>query len=407
MTMPTKFKAAMLTVRPVTEFIKQVRCSNTKIKNNSDLPNPPVPIPIAEQHVDDLDDATQAAHKGPVGSASIRDTKMAIVLSDQRQNMAYVEAVANSNPEKGKAIVEGAGYELVTHTVVAKEQFAAKHAKTPNAVNLEAKAEKGRVSYYWQMCANATGPNPGPYTDLAETHVCKFTATGLTAGQTYAFRYHVNAVMKPIHTLAEAIAEQPRLGLSMLDDDTLDPKVREGFRELERRLSDETLVKDLQDYRQFFDFDLHMTNDRGQVTTLSKRSVTGSGGQKQAPYYVAVGAAMAAAYYPKTGHGDPEGLGLVVFDEAFNNLDAPNTQALLSFFSDLHLQVIVAAPDKVRAMFLETVDTIVSVNRRPDTQEPVLTMTYPKMEARQALIDANPAHRGIEAYRPLSRAAAE
>lgn len=218
-------------------------------------------------------------------------------------------------------------------------------------------------------------------------------------GQTYAFKYHVNAAMKPIHMLAEAIAGQPRVGLSMLDDADLDPKVREGFRELERRLSDETLVKDLQDYRRFYDFDLHMTNDRGQETTLSKRSVTGSGGQKQAPYYVAVGAAMAAAYYPKSGQADPEGLGLVVFDEAFNNLDAPNTQALLAFFGDLHLQPVIAAPEKVRAMFLETVDTIVSVNRRPDTQEPVVTVTYPRLEARQALIDANPAHRGIEAFR--------
>lgn len=226
-------------------------------------------------------------------------------------------------------------------------------------------------------------------------------------GQTYAFRYHVNAAMKPIHTLAEAIADQPSVGLAMLEDDKLDPKVREGFRELERRLSDDTLVKDLQDYRRFFDFDLHMTNDRGQETTLSQRSVTGSGGQKQAPYYVAVGAAMAAAYYPKTAHGDPEGLGLVVFDEAFNNLDAPNTQALLAFFGDLHLQPVIAAPEKVRAMFLETVDTIVSVNRRPDTQEPVVTVTYPKAEARQALIDANPAHRGVEAYRPLVQSAAE
>jgi energy-coupling factor transporter ATP-binding protein EcfA2 len=226
-------------------------------------------------------------------------------------------------------------------------------------------------------------------------------------GQVYAFRYHVNAAMKPIHTLAEAIADQPNVGLAMLEDDTLDPKVREGFRELERRLSDDTLVKDLQDYRQFFDFDLHMTNDRGQETTLSQRSVTGSGGQKQAPYYVAVGAAMAAAYYPKTAHGDPEGLGLVVFDEAFNNLDAPNTQALLAFFGDLHLQPVIAAPEKVRAMFLETVDTIVSVNRRPDTQEPVVTITYPKAEARQALMDANPAHRGVEAFRPLTQSAAQ
>jgi len=226
-------------------------------------------------------------------------------------------------------------------------------------------------------------------------------------GQEYAFRYHVNAAMKPIHMLAEAIAGQPRVGLSMLEDVELDPKVREGFRELERRLSDETLVKDLQDYRRFYDFDLHMTNERGQETTLSKRSVTGSGGQKQAPYYVAVGAAMAAAYYPKTGQVDPEGLGLVVFDEAFNNLDAPNTQALLSFFSDLHLQPVIAAPEKVRAMFLESVDTIVSVNRRPDTQEPVVTVTYPRLEARQALIDANPAHRGIEAFRPVERTTAE
>lgn len=226
-------------------------------------------------------------------------------------------------------------------------------------------------------------------------------------GQTYAFRYHINQAMKPVHVLADAIARAPQAGLAILEDEALDPRVKEGFRELMRRLGDEALVKDLQDYRKFFDFDLEMTNANGQVTTLSKRSVTGSGGQKQAPYYVAVGAAMAAAYYPKSSHDDPEGVGLVVFDEAFNNLDAPNTQSLLSFFADLHLQIIVAAPDKVRGMFLETVDTIVSVNRRPDTQEPVITVTYPRLEARQALIDANPAHRGIEAYAIASQAAAE
>jgi len=225
-------------------------------------------------------------------------------------------------------------------------------------------------------------------------------------GQTYAFRYHVNAAMKPIHALAEAIAKAPQKGLALLEEGNLDPQVRQGFRELERRLSDEELVKDLQDYRRFFDFDLHMTNDRGEETTLSKRAVTGSGGQKQAPYYVAVGAAMAAAYYPKSVHDEPDGLGLVVFDEAFNNLDAPNTRALLQFFADLHLQVVVAAPDKVRAMFLENVDTILSVNRRPDTQDPIVTVTYPQPQAREALAEANPVNRGVEAFRPISQAAA-
>lgn len=221
-------------------------------------------------------------------------------------------------------------------------------------------------------------------------------------GQSYSFRISVNLAMKPIHELAIAIADAPQQGLGMLKDDNVDPRVRAGFAELEKRLSDEQLVKELRDYRRFFDFELCMTNAKGQETTLSKRSATGSGGQKQAPYYVAVGAAMASAYFPKGSAGDADGVGLVVFDEAFNNLDAPNTRALLSFFDDMNLQVIIAAPDKVRAMFLETVDTVVSVNRHPLTQEPVLTTTHPSKLARDTLAELNPVNRGVEAYRPAN-----
>lgn len=226
-------------------------------------------------------------------------------------------------------------------------------------------------------------------------------------GQSYAFRYRVNESMRPIHILADAIADDPQRGLQMLKEKDVDPRVRKGFDELSRRLDDDQLVKDLQDYRRFFDFDLEMTNERNQTTTLSKRSGTGSGGQKQAPYYVAVGAAMAAAYYPKSGAADPDGVGLVVFDEAFNNLDAPNTKALLDFFSSLKLQVIVAAADKVRATFLETADTVVSINRRPDTLEPVATVTYPTVLARRELSKANPVNAGVESFRNAERQAAE
>jgi uncharacterized protein YPO0396 len=225
-------------------------------------------------------------------------------------------------------------------------------------------------------------------------------------GQTYAFSMRTNDALRPIHSLAIAIADAPRKGLSILEDADVDPKVVAGFRELERRLSDDQLVGDLRDYRRFFDFDLGMRNERGQETTLSKRSVTGSGGQKQAPYYVAVGAALASSYFPKSTGGAPDGFGLVVFDEAFNNLDAPNTRALLRFFDDLGLQVLVAAPDKVRSMFLENADTIVSVNRRPDTQTPVLTVTHPTAKAREALAAINPANLGIEHFRDPPRPAA-
>jgi uncharacterized protein YPO0396 len=114
---------------------------------------------------------------------------------------------------------------------------------------------------------------------------------------------------------------------------------------------------------------------------------------------------MAAAYYPKSASGEPDGFGLVVFDEAFNNLDAPNTRALLDFFKDMDLQVLVAAPDKVRAMFLENADTIVSVNRRPDNQEPIITVTYPTVRAREALAAMNPVNLGVEHYRGATQVA--
>ena len=226
-------------------------------------------------------------------------------------------------------------------------------------------------------------------------------------GQTYRFTSRISDSMRPIHALTDAVARAPKRGLDIVRDPDADPQVRLGYRELQRRLDDDQLILDLQDYRKFFDFDLAMTNDRAQETTLSRRAGTGSGGQKQAPYYVAVGAAMAAAYYPKAGVGEPDGLGLVVFDEAFNNLDAPNTKALLDFFAALHLQVIVAAPDKVRAMFLETVDTIVSVNRRPDTLEPIVTVTRPRDHARAEMARANPVNHGVEAFRSTVQAAAE
>jgi hypothetical protein len=107
---------------------------------------------------------------------------------------------------------------------------------------------------------------------------------------------------------------------------------------------------------------------------------------------------MASAYYPKNMVDEPDGMGLVVFDEAFNNLDAPNTRALLEFFSDLHLQVIVAAPDKVRAMFLETADTIVSVKPPPRHARAGRDRDSPFAPGARGLAEINPVNFGVDSY---------
>lgn len=131
-----------------------------------------------------------------------------------------------------------------------------------------------------------------------------------------------------------------------------------------------------------------------------------SGGQREAPYYVAIAASMVSVYYPGGRAGDTDGMGLVLFDEAFKNLDAKNTLALLNLYRELGLQLVVAAREMNRAIFLEGMDTIVTVARQPGTVDVYLDVMQPGPRARAAMRAANPEHVGSEGYRaaaaPLS-----
>jgi uncharacterized protein YPO0396 len=149
-----------------------------------------------------------------------------------------------------------------------------------------------------------------------------------------------------------------------------------------------------------------MTDAAGGRTSLSSRAVKGSGGEAQAPFYVAIAASLASAYFPgHNGHGRPTGMGLALFDEAFNKLDVPNTQALLTFFKDMGLQLMIAGPEDKRATFTEVLDTIVLVNKSLDASTVYVDAEYPGMKAREALGEINPDHKGVEYFKQASTAA--
>ena len=149
----------------------------------------------------------------------------------------------------------------------------------------------------------------------------------------------------------------------------------------------------LSDYRQYYHFDVKMTDDQdGQrnAELLSHRLGKGSGGEHQSPFYVAIGAALAAAYRierdPQGGHRG--GMGLAVFDEAFSKLDLQNTVSALGFLDELGLQVLLAAPDEKYGQIAEHVDTIINVYR--DGGDVFIDAEYIKPAAQQALAADNP-----------------
>lgn len=225
-------------------------------------------------------------------------------------------------------------------------------------------------------------------------------------GQTYSFSREVNPSFKPLYRLAQDVADNPERGFLAVEADEQNQTIKQGLAQIDEILQRHDGTKELEDYRNYFTFELWMTNERGTKTSLSARAGSGSGGQKQAPYYIAIAASMASVYYPMSMVSEADGMGLVVFDEAFNKLDIANTQALLSFFADVKLQVVVAAPEQKRGDFLEVIDTIISINRSPGGEHLYIDVEQPGPRARAELAHANPARLGLEHFRQqLDRAA--
>ncbi|MBB3998541.1 SbcC/MukB-like Walker B domain-containing protein [Aureimonas pseudogalii] len=208
-------------------------------------------------------------------------------------------------------------------------------------------------------------------------------------GQTYAFTYAVNTRLASLHALAE------RAAAGELTDEVFDGSMGE----VEAMIEGGEDAVAMADYRQYFTFEIVMTDARGGRTTLSSRALKGSGGEAQVPFYVAIAASLALAYFPGHVAGKPAGMGLALFDEAFNKLDVPNTQALLQFFRDMGLQLLIAGPEDKRATFTEVLDTIVLVNKSLDGRSVYIDTEHPGAAAKAALARLNPDHRGIEGFR--------
>ncbi|MBA4501238.1 SbcC/MukB-like Walker B domain-containing protein [Marinobacterium marinum] len=184
----------------------------------------------------------------------------------------------------------------------------------------------------------------------------------------YSFEMMPNPELKDILELVEAYTRLDQANVGTLFDiqHQGDNDHREALNKIHDVLSDEGESSLLQDYRNFYNFELVVKDLEGnRKTTLTQRIKTGSGGEHQVPFYVAMAAALGATYRLKEGgDGRPVGgLSLSVFDEAFNKLDSENTVTSLGFMSDLGLQTIIAAPDEKYSLLSSCMDTIINVCR--------------------------------------------
>lgn len=104
------------------------------------------------------------------------------------------------------------------------------------------------------------------------------------------------------------------------------------------------LRKDLLDYRNYLNYDIKI-NINGSEDTLfySKNQDSKSGGETQTPFYALIaGAFQSVISGPEKNKQSP--CSLVVFDEAFNNMDGERIKQMLLFYKELNIQLIISVP---------------------------------------------------------------
>ena len=103
------------------------------------------------------------------------------------------------------------------------------------------------------------------------------------------------------------------------------------------------------DYRTYLDYDIIVKNAvTGNEVELSKVSGEGSGGENQAPFYVAICASL-LQIYEQSKEGS---IRLILLDEAFNNMTSDRIEPMMNMFKKLNLQlVLIATAEKATAIF--------------------------------------------------------
>ncbi len=209
----------------------------------------------------------------------------------------------------------------------------------------------------------------------------------------YSFEMMPNPELKDILELVEAYTRMDQANVGSLFDLQYDENRphQDALAKIHDVLKDEGESSLLQDYRNFYNFELVVKDLEGnRKTTLTQRIKTGSGGEHQVPFYVAIAAAMGATYRLRdTTDGVIQGgISLSVFDEAFNKLDAENTVTSLGFMSDLGLQTLIAAPDDKYSLMATTMDTIINVCR--DGRIVDIDVEFPTPNGKALLNSDNP-----------------
>lgn len=103
------------------------------------------------------------------------------------------------------------------------------------------------------------------------------------------------------------------------------------------------LRKQITDYRSYLDYDIRIRVNDGNDRLYSGNYDAKSDGETQTPFYALIAGAFQSILADSEKNGRSP-TGLVLFDEAFNNMDGGRIKQMLEFYKELNVQLIISVP---------------------------------------------------------------
>lgn len=114
------------------------------------------------------------------------------------------------------------------------------------------------------------------------------------------------------------------------------------------------------DYRTYLDYDIQVTNQvTGEKVYLSAVSQDSSGGENQAPFYIAICASLLQIYQKSD-----QSVRLVLLDEAFSKMTSDRIRPMMQMFKQMDLQVILITTVEKSTAVYPHCDAIYSIIKK-------------------------------------------
>jgi hypothetical protein len=170
--------------RKTKDLIAYCRNIITMMTGNAHYPSPTPTLAQLEALVDALDKAEQAMVGKGAGLASARDAQKKLVKQGFGHLRDYIQGIIESTLVDVVSVIESSGMRVKKRTTRSKLLMAITDGLLSGSVEIVVKAVPKAACYYWQFSLDGKA-----WTSAPETTKVTTTITGLTAGQTYSFRF--------------------------------------------------------------------------------------------------------------------------------------------------------------------------------------------------------------------------